>query len=429
VKKPRRPIKPLQQHSLKEWLDYIESLHPEEIELGLDRIRVVFDRLDISFAGIPVITVAGTNGKGSVVALLEATYLAAGYRVGSYTSPHLLQYNERVRIAGSDAADDVLCDGFAAVEAVRGNTRLTYFEFATLAALWVFAHQQLDVIVLETGLGGRLDAVNIIDADVAVITSIDIDHREWLGDTREQIGFEKAGIFRANRPAVCGDPAPPASIAEHARTTGCRLYQYGIDFSCEKQNRTWVWHGWEQALSPLPLPALAGSHQLDNAAVAVAAVELLKERLPITPTAIAQGLQTPHLAGRLQQVGDKPVQLVDVAHNPQSVRSLADYLQTRAVAGKRRAVLGMLKDKDITGSLQAMLPLVDYWYLADLPGNRGATAETLASILKDIGNQAPVQLFADAGQAWRAALHEAGDDDLVVAFGSFVTISVIMAQL
>lgn len=404
-------------------------MHPEEIELGLDRIRVVFDRLGVTLAGIPVITVAGTNGKGSVVALLEAIYLAAGYRVGSYTSPHLLKYNERVRIDGSDATDDLLCEGFAAVEAVRGDTQLTYFEFATLAALWVFARQQLDVLVLETGLGGRLDAVNIIDADVAVITSIDIDHREWLGDTREQIGFEKAGIFRANRPAVCGDPAPPASIADHARKTGCHLYQYGNDFSCEMESNTWQWRGWNKVMSSLPLPALAGMHQLNNAATTLAVVDLLEQRLPVTEAAVVQGLQTPHLSGRLQQLADKPAQLLDVAHNPQSIGSLGDYLQTRAVTGKRRAVLGMLKDKDIAGSLQTMLPLIDCWYLADLPGNRGATAETLAGILKDIGNQAPVQCFADAGQAWCAALHEADDNDLVVAFGSFVTISAIMAQL
>jgi len=429
VTKPRRPIKPLHQRTLKDWLDYIESLHPEEIELGLDRIRTVFDRLDISFAGIPVITVAGTNGKGSVVAMLESIYLAAGYRVGSYTSPHLLHYNERVRLAGSDATDDVLCAGFEAVETVRGNIELTYFEFATLAALWVFAHQQTDVMLLETGLGGRLDAVNIIDADVAVITSIDIDHRDWLGDSREQIGFEKAGIFRKNRPAVCGDPAPPTSIADHARKTGCRIYQYGREFSDAEEGGSWQWRGWDKSISPLPVPSLAGRHQLNNAAVALAAVELLSNRLPVSESAITRGLQTPHLSGRLQRLADKPLQLLDVAHNPQSTGSLSEYLETLAVTGRRRAVLGMLKDKDLAGSLQPMLALIDDWYFADLPGKRGATAEELARVLNEIGNRAPVRCFADAGVAWRAALNDADDDDLVVAFGSFVTISAIMKQL
>jgi dihydrofolate synthase/folylpolyglutamate synthase len=414
---------------LKDWLAYIESLHPEEIELGLDRVRAVFQKLDVSFDDVPVITVAGTNGKGSTVVLLESVYLAAGYRVCSYTSPHLLRYNERVRANGAEVSDEQLCAGFAAVESARGETSLTYFEFGTLAALWIFANADADMLILETGLGGRLDAVNVMDCDIAVITSIDIDHREWLGDDREQIAIEKAGIFRAGCVAVCGDADPPASIGQQARALGVRLLQIGDDFTLSADEGEWCWQGPSSQMQSLPFPGLAGPHQLTNAAAALAVVHLLQHRLPVTRQAIDSGLVSSHLPGRLQSIEGSPSLLLDVAHNPQATTTLAGYLRDHPIAGQRRAVVGMLADKDISGNLQSLLPFIDAWYLAGLPGPRAASAHALAAVLDTIGNRKPSQRFASPVQAFRAALQDASAEDQLVVFGSFLTVSAIMAEL
>lgn len=419
----------LDNRSLDDWLEYIESLHPEEIELGLDRIRVVFGRMQLSFPAHPVITVAGTNGKGSTVAMLEAIYLAAGYRVGSYTSPHLLRYNERVRINGVDVDDLRLRDGFTAVEAARGNIQLTYFEFGTLAAFQVFARQALDLVILETGLGGRLDAVNIIDSDVAVITSIDLDHRDWLGDTREQIAIEKAGIFRAGRPAVCGDDNPPGTIRESANRVGATLHQLGDRFSFNCRQTGWDWQGAQARCPDLPLPALDGDHQIRNAATALEVVDLMQAKLPVTRAAIDAGLRQPRLPGRLQHYDGAPPVLLDVAHNPQAAAALAAYLSSNPAGGKLRAVVGMLRDKDITSSLQPMVALVDRWYLADLEGPRAAGAATLLKCLHQVDANSSAECFPTVVQAFAAARRAAGPDDRIVVFGSFLTVSAIMAQL
>lgn len=382
-----------------------------------------------SFPDQPVITIAGTNGKGSTLAMLEAIYLAAGYRVGSYSSPHILRYNERVRVNGRDVDDQQLCDGFAAVEAARGDIQLTYFEFGTLCAFHVLARQRLDLVILETGLGGRLDAVNIIDSDVAVITSIGIDHRDWLGDTREKIAAEKAGIFRAGRPAVCGDDDPPETIRQTADRIGARLFQLGDRFSFHQQQAGWDWQGAQVRYTELPRPALDGDHQLRNAATALAVIDLMQAKLPVTRAAIDSGLQKPRLPARLQQCGSAPLVLCDVAHNPQAVSALAAYLSSTPITGKCLAVIGMLKDKDIAASLQPMVRLVDHWYLADLGGARAASAAMLLNGLQQVDANPSAECYPDVLSAFDSAMRTAGPDDRIVVFGSFLTVSAIMAQL
>lgn len=412
-----------------DWLEYIESLHPEEIELGLDRVRRIFQNLQLKFENTHFVTIAGTNGKGSTLAFLESICLAAGYRVGSYTSPHLLRYNERVRIDGQDVSDDDLCKSFAKVEAARGDVELTYFEFGTLAALELFAAAAPDIVLLETGLGGRLDAVNIIDADVAVITSIDMDHMEWLGNTREQIGREKAGIFRASRAAICGDPLPPESVAEVANKIGAKLLVLGVDFIFEKEKATWHWQGQGEHLEHLPNPGLEGEHQYKNASAALATIEQLDPGFHVEREAIEQGLRFPRLPGRLETVAIKPQILVDVSHNPQAMRALAQYLVARPVRGQTYAILGMMRDKDIEKSLEPMIGLVHQWCVIDLPGPRGATSGRLESALRHLNAKEPIRCFADAAMALQHSRSHAGSEDRIVVFGSFVTVSAIMAQL
>jgi len=414
---------------LQDWLGYIESLHPEEIKLGLDRIERVLRNLELEFPRTRFITVAGTNGKGSTLAYLESIYLAAGYHVGSYTSPHFINYNERVRIDGIDIDDDALCLAFEAVESARGEIQLTYFEFGTLAMLAIFSRHALDIVLLETGLGGRLDAVNVIDADLAIVTSVALDHTDWLGDTREKIGREKAGIFRAEHPAICSDPSPPQSIHDVASEVGAKLYLLGGDFRFERQDATWQWQGREVTLKNLPMPALAGEHQLQNAAAAIAAIELLQTVLPVNLPAIRKGLLSPRLDGRIEVIDSHPCIVLDVSHNPQAVTVLARFLENQSIAGKTSAILGMMRDKDIGQSLAPLKALVDHWYLIDLPGPRGASAARLAEELERLNVRVPVDRFANASTALQAARQHAAEGDRIVVFGSFVTVGAIMAQL
>ncbi len=415
--------------SLNDWLTYIESLHPEEMELGLDRIGVVYQRLQLATDDVTVVTIAGTNGKGSTVAYLESILLASGYQVGCYTSPHLVRYNERIRLNGQPVSDPVICKAFEQIEAARGDIQLTYFEFGTLAAFIIFFHQSLSIALLEVGLGGRLDAVNIIDSDIAVITAIDLDHTDWLGETREQIGREKAGIFRSDRPAICSDPKPPKSIVAAARDTGASLYCIDEAFSYQCHNNSWDWRGFDQVLDNLPLPKLVGLHQLQNASAALAVISLLGDRFTIQKSAICQGLTQPMLAGRIEEISSRPSLIVDVSHNPQSISALAKYVAHHPVPGATVAVLGMLKDKDLAAGLQSILPLIDRWYLADLTGARGAAASSLVAALIRLGVTSPTRCFASAAEALAAAQQDVSADDRILVFGSFQTVGAIMPQL
>jgi len=349
--------------------------------------------------------------------------------VGSYTSPHLIRYNERVRIDRVDIDDGSLCLAFEKVETARGEVPLTYFEFGTLATLVIFSWREPDVVLLETGLGGRLDAVNIIDADLAIITSIALDHIEWLGETREKIGREKAGIFREGRPAICSDPSTPGSIFEVADEVGAKLYTLGRDFQFELHESDWRWHGRDWSFDHLPLPGLAGEHQLMNASAALAAVEQLNTVLPVELPAITRGLRSPQLEGRIEVIDGQPQYLLDVSHNPQAVAALAHFLASHPITGKTRAILGMMRDKDIGRSLASLKSLVDHWYVIDLPGPRGASAARLAEELEYLQVLSPIDQFVDAVSALRVVQQQASANDRILVFGSFVTVGAIMAQL
>lgn len=409
--------------TLAQWLTWQETLHPQAIDLGLERLREVLQRLGWSQPSAVVITVGGTNGKGSSVAFLEACLQAGGYQVGSYTSPHLLRYNERIRINGVQAADEAICRAFAHIDVARGDISLTYFEFGTLAALEIFREAQVDVMVLEVGLGGRLDAVNVLDADAALITSIDIDHVEWLGPDRESIGREKAGIYRSGRPAICADPAPPSSLLEHARQINASLYRYGQDYGFERQADTWTWWHRQNRLESLPLPALMGTHQLENAAGALMTLTTVAERLPLTPQTIHVGLRQARIEGRFQVIPGPVEWVFDVTHNPHGAAILARCLRERSCSGRTRAVLGMLTDKDMAGVAQALAGLVDHWYAASLQGPRGCAAEQLAAALKRTGIGEAVSVFSCVDDACRAAAQEAVTGDRIVVFGSFYTVA------
>ena len=410
--------------TLPEWLAYIEARHTKAIDLGLDRVRAVSQRLG-QRPTCPVVTVAGTNGKGSTCAMLESILGAAGYRVGLYTSPHLQRYNERVRIAGREASDGQLCAGFARVEAARGDVPLTYFEYGTLAAWEAFAEAGLDAVVLEVGLGGRLDATNLFDADCAVVTGIDLDHMEYLGNDRESIGFEKAGIFRPGRPAVCGDPQPPASLLAHAHGIGAGLRVLGRDFGFVRQDGQWQYWGAHGRRSGLAHPALRGARQLYNASTVLATLDCLRDRLPVAMRDIRQGLAAVELPGRFQVLPGRPTVVLDVAHNPQSARTLAENLGDMAFHPRTWAVFGMLRDKDMAGVVEALRGRVDRWLPAGLEGPRGAAGDELAAVLRETG-ESVAGVFADPAQAYRHALENAGEDDRILAFGSFLTVAHVM---
>jgi len=407
---------------LADWLGYIERQHPQAIAMGLDRVSAVRERLGLEFA-CPVITVGGTNGKGSTCAMLESIAAAAGYRVGLYTSPHLLSYNERVRIDRASVSDAQLCEAFVAVERARGRVPLTYFEFGTLGAVWLLARAEIDVAILEVGLGGRLDAVNVCDADCAVITSIGFDHMDLLGTTRESIGFEKAGILRDGRPAVIAEPDPPASMREHANAVGARWIQTDVDFRVESEGIQWRYTGPGGARSGLPHPALRGAYQLLNAAAAITALDTLRDRLPVSTNALREGLLTTDLAGRFQVLPGRPVTILDVAHNPHAAERLASALGAMTGIGKTHAVFAMLRDKDIEGVVRAVKSQIDRWYLAPLPGPRGADAPMLEAALESAQVFDPVETFATVAAALRSARSFARLNDRIVVFGSFLTVA------
>lgn len=404
----------------------MERLHPREIELGLARVRAVALKLGLAQAPFPVCTVGGTNGKGSTVAMLSAMLHAAGYRVGTYSSPHLLVYNERVALDGVAASDEALCAAFARVEAARGDVGLTYFEFGTLAAMVLFADAKLDIAVLEVGLGGRLDAVNLWDADVAIVTSIGLDHTDWLGPDREHIGREKAGIFRADRPAICGDPAPPASLAQTAASIGARFYRIGVDFAVTAAPEGWRWRFGEQYRGALPYPAMRGEYQLQNAACALTALACLAPRFSVSQAAVRAGLLSVALPGRFQTLPGTPRVVLDVAHNAEAAAALAHTLRAQPNSGRTLAVVGMLQDKPIEAVLRVLAPLMQAWFIADLPTPRAAGKETLRAALRRIDAGVPVQGFGDIASAYAAARVQADASDRIVVFGSFFTVGAIL---
>ena len=417
--------------SLKDWLDYCERLHSKAIDLGLERVRVVAQRMDIRFS-CPVITVAGTNGKGSTCAMLEAILAQAGYRTGVYTSPHLVHFEERLRLQERIVGADELVAAFERVEQARSLSEpavsLTYFEFSTLAILDIMARSNLDVAILEVGLGGRLDAVNIIDPDCAVITSIDLDHMELLGPDRESIGFEKAGIMRAGRPVVVSDPVPPQSVLDHAQKLGANLWRLGVDFNFSGDKQQWAWAGRERRYAGLAYPALRGANQLVNASGVLAALTALRDRLPITAQAVRNGLAMVELPGRFQIVPGQPTLVLDVAHNPHSVAALAANLDAMGFFPTTHAVFGAMADKDLAPMFQRVNPIVDRWYFTDLPTARAQTGARLVEQWRALNTRKDTSAlaFADPVQALQAAVAAADTADRIVVFGSFYTVGGVL---
>jgi dihydrofolate synthase / folylpolyglutamate synthase len=417
---------------LADWLAWQEKLHPNAIDLGLERLQRTLARLSWRRPACPVITVAGTNGKGSCVALTARILNEAGYRVGTFTSPHLLRYNERIAIDGVEVSDEALIDAFERIDAARGDDTLTFFEFNAAAALLVFADAQPDVVVLEVGLGGRLDAVNVVDADVAIVTSIDLDHMDWLGPDRETIGREKAGIFRAGRPAIFGARDMPASIGDAAQQLGADLQQLGRDFDWARNGERWTWRGRAGEQRDLPAPALRGEIQYDNAATVLAALEALALRLRVPRSAIERGLQEVTLPGRFQVVrqdSPRPVEwILDVAHNPAAARTLAAQLAARASGGRTIAVCGVLGDKDVEGIVTALRDSFDVWIVVGLQGPRALAPDVLAERARAVGVDVEA-IAADvvAGCVTAEALTQPGDR--VVVFGSFLTVGPALGRL
>lgn len=412
----------VQRRSLAQWLAHLEHLHPRQIDLGLARVGAVSAAMGLPRPAPVVITVAGTNGKGSSVAFLEAVLIAAGRRVGSYTSPHLWRYNERVRLDGEPVGDAALCAAFERVERARGEVSLSYFEFGTLAALDLLARAGLEVAVLEVGLGGRLDAVNVLDPDIALITPIDLDHLDWLGPDRDHIGREKAGISRATQPLVCADPNPPAGLLQHG--LGTPRWCAGVDFRvARREDGRWDFRSATLCWCDLPAPALKGAHQYGNAAGALAALAQLPPVLQPDRDAVARGLHAVHLAGRLDHRPGAITQVFDVAHNPAGARSLAVHLATLPTTGTRRTVLGILGDKDAGAMIDALVPQTDVWYLTDLPGPRAGSAEALAAQLRAVHPDAAIRLHGHPEQALVQALADGRPGDRVVVTGSFLTVA------
>jgi dihydrofolate synthase/folylpolyglutamate synthase len=411
---------------LPDWLALLETRHPQTIQLGLERVGRVWSALGTTF-DFPVITVAGTNGKGSVCAYLDGILTAAGYRVGLYSSPHILRFNERVCILGEEVQDEPIARALAVVEQARGDTPLTYFEHATLAAMWLFCKEKVDVAVLEVGLGGRLDAVNLFDADCAVVTPVDLDHMDYLGADREAIGYEKAGIFRWHRPVVCGDSNPPASLIARGQALAVSWLCLGNDIHIERHENDWLCRVGGCVFPTLPNPAMTGDYQHENAATAIAALHSLKKKLPVKIAAIRQGVAKTRLPGRFQIIDSQPLRILDVAHNPHAARALAGNLAALPRQGRRLAVFAMLADKDAEAVIDALKAQIDHWYLSGLSGSRGRTAAQLANVLQD--RDLSLSVHDNVAAAWQAACQEAKAADTIAAFGSFHTVAEVMAYI
>jgi len=416
--------------TLAAWLDWQAGLSPTAIALGLERVRTVWHRLGAPPLGGTVITVAGTNGKGSSVAFAEAILQAAGYRTGCYTSPHLIRYNERIRVDQVVVDDATLCAVFERIDQSRGDVPLTYFEFGTLAALCIFAEAELDAVILEVGLGGRLDAVNLIDPDVALITGIGLDHQDWLGSDLEAIGREKAGIMRTGRPVVFSGRAIPASVRAHARQINAGLLVAGEDYRIEVHAQAWDLLSNDLVRHALPLPGMRGRIQVENAAGVLMALGCVAERLPVDQRAVRAGLLSARVAGRFEVRPGRPSWVLDVAHNPQAAEVLSDMLGDWFTPGRRIAVCGMLADKDAAGVARALAGRFDIWYLLDLAGeSRGQSAEQLAGQLRPALGDTPIETVASMERAISEIAAHAGRDDVVVIFGSFLTVGAAMQCL
>ena len=414
---------------LDDWLAWQESLHFTAIELGLDRCNRVAQRMGLLELDSRIISISGTNGKGSSAAMLDSILRTSGYRVGAYTSPHLTRYNERICIDGIQATDEQLCRSFDRIDRARGDISLTYFEFGTLAALDIFRRAQLDIVILEVGLGGRLDAVNILDADVALVVTIDLDHEKWLGYTREAIGREKAGIFRRRRPAICSDPDAPASVAACARETGAEFYQAGRDFSCTINSDTWTWNSPGAVYETLPKPGVNNDRQVQNAAGVLMALETLAGDFPVSLDTVRACLRDFRLAGRFQVIPGKNPCILDVAHNRQAVSALVENLGKFPSVGETHVVLGMLKDKNHGAVFEKLAEVADHWYLAELQQDRAASVTELTGALARHADLEKVGQFRTV----RDALAEAGSrtriGDRIIVTGSFVTVGAALDYL
>lgn len=409
--------------TLQQWLNWQEKLHLSEIDLGLERIGKVAKSLGLLSPNFPIITVAGTNGKGSSVAMLDAILTAAGYQTGCYTSPHLIDYNERIKLKGINASDEKIIAAFEKIDNVREDISLTYFEFSTLAAMLIFSQENVDIAILEVGLGGRLDAANLWDASLALITSIDIDHVDWLGDDREIIGVEKAGIMRKNTPVISGDPKPPASLLSEAQRIGAPLHQLNKDFSYKLlANNQWLWSNSDIQLS-LPLPSLKGAFQLNNAATVIAGLFALKPILNIPKKAISNGLLNAFSEGRLQVISHSPEWLIDVAHNPHAAKQLAKYLSQNPVEGKTFALFSMFKDKDIGHVLELMQQSIDEWHIIGLNSPRGLSTDELKQTIERHIHNSKITQYEEFTTACKSLQNITNTKDRVVAFGSFLVIS------
>ncbi len=413
--------------TLPQWLKWQENLHTKEIDPGLERVRSVWHRLrysvDLPFT---VVTVAGTNGKGSSVAMLESILRAAGYQTGMYTSPHLLSYNERICVNGLPSSDSLICETFGRIDHARYDTSLTYFEFATLAAVDIFCQNNIDIAILEVGMGGRLDAVNIFDADIALITSISLDHTLWLGNSRELIAYEKAGIIRSGKPVVCSESAPPGNVLNYARLLQSPVYMAGADFSYIPQHDAWIWSSAKGYNLDLPLPALVGAYQLQNAAAVLQVVDLLNGGYTITTDAIKAGLLTVQLAGRFQQIAGIVDHIFDVTHNQQGAENLASLLTERPVKGFTIAVMAMLEGKDVTAIASALEDSIDLWCVASLPSPRGINAKDLAKRLQKVISQNKISRYQTVTHAYDDAKSHAIQGDRLLIFGSFLTVQEVL---
>jgi dihydrofolate synthase/folylpolyglutamate synthase len=426
---PATPLvsKPAIRRSLQEWLSYQQALHPRQIELGLERVSAIARRLGVSTPPHTLVTVAGSNGKGSCVAMLESILIHADYRVGSYTSPHILRYNERVRMQAQGVSDRRLCEAFEQVEAARGQTPLTYFEYGTLAAMRIFQDADLDVAILEVGLGGRLDAVNLQDPDLAVITGIALEHTDWLGDNRESIGLEKAGIMRPHTPVVCGDPDPPEGLRRHARDLGAPWYALGQAYRYMREGPLWRWQGPSRSWEGLPAPGLGGAIQYRNAATVLMALDRLQTRLPVGRDAIGRGLRGARLTGRFQTLAGRPETIVDIAHNPDAAQVLAQDLRQHPCAGDSLGVFSVLSDKDVEGMVQATAGVIGRWYLGELSSERALPLEALVAAVGRHVDARRIRVFDGLTAAYLAARDAAGGLDRIVGFGSAYCVSEILA--
>lgn len=423
-------------NTLEQWLSRLEALHPKEIELGLDRVRAVAEQLPIASQAVKFV-VAGTNGKGSTCAMLEAILLASGWRVGMYTSPHLIDFNERARINGEVVDDQTFVDAFVQVEDARGNTSLTYFEFTTLAVLLIFAQKNLDAWVLEVGLGGRLDAVNLIDADCSIVTSVALDHQAWLGNDRESIGWEKAHVYRSGCPAICADPEPPVSLVNYANEIGADLWLLGRDYNYSGDRQQWAFAGRNGRRNALAYPALRGANQLLNASGALAALDSLRHRIPVTQQAVREGLLQAALPGRFQILPGQPLVILDVGHNPHAAAVLEQNLGNMGFHPYTYAVFGMMADKDIDEVVGHLVKRIDGWFCASLPGSRALPGQALAKKVQSViqrrlpadEQERTVESYNSVALAYEAACQRATPDDRIVVFGSFLTVAGVLQKL